>query len=128
MIFWSVILGIVVLWSFITYLWHLPTDVATARRKLAGRDLYARHVLEQLLSPEHAYMSGNRRYCRRVTLNILPYLLSDMRSQAHWRRPASIAAMAIFYCVYGLTWAKAKTWPGKSDLRGALGVQLLFLP
>lgn len=124
MLLWLFLAIPVLVAMFLYYLWWLPTDLAAARRKLQGRNLYARFILEQLRTDEHAAMAGNRDYCRRLALRLLPRLLAELKEQTTGFLAPSIG---LVYVVYLLTWLKAKLLPGRDDLMGLIGVQLLLL-
>lgn len=57
---------------------------------------------------------------------MLRNLASDMNELdvTGWRFGLGAAG---FYGIYALTWCKAHLWPGKDDMRGAVGVQLLMV-
>lgn len=126
MALWFFVLGMAIGIGLCIYFWSVPDDYERTRRKLAGRDLYAQWVLDNLNSSFHR-MSNNRKYYRLITLRMMPDLLSDVRERTRLSQPLSVAALLLSYAVYGLTWIKTQVRAGRDDLRGLIGVQVLFV-
>ena len=115
--------------------WHVyrwTTNEAVALARLEGHGLYARALLleingEESVQARLAAWQGQE-FCRDFNLAMLPMLVADMsllsREVGIVLRPL---ALGLFYAVYALTWTKIKLHAGRGDLRGLIGVQVLFL-
>ena len=111
---------------FFSYLYWVTTNDAEISRRLKGRNLYARFLLEELnqnKTYEGLASVFGREFCRDYNLAILPRLAEDMRELR-----VSRVVYSLFWFCYGLTWIKCKVLAGKNDVRLVLGFQLLVLP
>lgn len=126
LVFW-LILGVSVFGgAFVFYLYALTLNSKVVQRAFGGKDFYARWSLEALESETHALMAHDRRSCRDFNLLVLRKLRLDIkRLRLSWY--SGPAVLAVFYCLYGLTWCKCRLFAGKNDLRALIGLQLLLL-